>query len=195
MKSLLRVFAIVAIVILSTVSAVAQQPEESVTIPKSQLTDQQKADLATKQLSDKQAMFGKWVGIGDEVGKAVNSGLSAVTTQANAFAQTPVGKWTMFVIVFKVIGEKFVGYLVGACMFIFGVPIWIWSYRKYIPHKYLSKINYGPDGKKLSVEYGFGLGEGKNTLSSDDAGGWVIGHWCVLAVLAIAAFVVMFSGS
>ena len=33
----------------------------------------------------------KWAGIGDEIGKAVNSSLSAVTTQANNFGQT--GSW------------------------------------------------------------------------------------------------------
>jgi hypothetical protein len=196
MKSILKAFAIIAI-ILCAVSAVAQQQsDDTVTIPKSSLTDQQKADLAAKQLTDKQAMFGKWVGIGDEVGKAINSGLAAVTKQTNDFAQTPVGKWTVFVIVFKVVGEKIIQYLLGIVMILIGVPTWVWSYRKYLPKRYLTRVNYDKDtGKLVSKEYNYGYGDGSNRLDSDTASGWCVGHWVGLVLAIIIVCMVMFIGS
>lgn len=127
--------------------------------------------------------FGKWVGVGHEVGVAMNEGLSAITTQANNFAQTPVGKWTMFVIVFKVIGEKVVQYLVGFFVFAIGIPIWIWSYRRFTPHNYVDKITYAADGKtKVAIEYD----------QYDGDTDWAVGHWFALIVLIAIGIGVMF---
>jgi hypothetical protein len=170
------------------------QDTETVTIPKSQLTDQQKADLAANALKAKTDQYGKWVGIGHEVGVAVNEGMSAVTTQANNFAQTPVGKWTMFVIIFKVVGNTFMGYIIGAVMAVTIMPFWIWSYRKYLPKKYLKKVNYDPTtGKKISEDYGYGVSD--EDMDEDVLNGWKAGHWGFLAAWFIAIFVIMFANN
>lgn len=192
MKTALKLFAIVAIVLFSASAVPQDTPQDTVTIPKSELTDQQKTELEQKDLQDKIDRYGKWVGVGHEIGVAVNEGLTAVTTNANTFAQTPVGKWTMFVIIFKVIGEKIIGYFVGLVFFLIGIPVWIWSYRRYIPHKYVHKVNYGPDGKKTSVEYGHGYGD---DLSASDATGWAIGHWVILLIFIAIGCGIMFSGN
>jgi hypothetical protein len=189
MKNLKLVVAL--LVTLVPVVGFAQDSQETVTIPKSSLTDQQKAEYAAAQLKAKSDQYGKWIGIGHEVGVAVNDGLAAVTTQANNFAQTPVGKWTMFVIIFKVIGSSAASYILITLMAFFAVPIWLWSYRKYLPKKYVTKITYGPDNKKQSVEYGYGYGDsGKGGLSAELASNWLIGHWIFIGVWFICIFVI-----
>lgn len=188
--------AVLLVVIFASISY-AQDANETVTIPKSELTEKQRSDLSDKELQDKVSQYGKWVGIGHEVGIAVNDGLTAVTTQANNFSQTPVGKWTIFVIIFKVVGEKAIQYMVGISMLLFGLPIWIWSYRKYLPRKYLTKRTFGEDEKKLTEEYDYGYGgiDRRNSLSADNASKWAIGHWIILAVFTGITLAVMFTGN
>lgn len=198
MKSLKSVLVLFVLLVLSS-AAWAQTPE-TVTIPKSSLTEQQKADLAAADLKAKTDQYGKWVGIGHEVGVAVNEGMSAVTTQANNFAQTPVGKWTMFVIIFKVIGNSAITYIGCFCLALIGIPVWLWSYRKYLPKKFLVKVNYdATTGKKISEEYNYGYGvisdgrgsSNSNVLDKDMANNWCVGHWGAIAVLTLVIIVML----
>src|SRR5205807_1312407 len=78
--------------------------EDTVTIPKSQLTPEQLQKVQQEQLDEKIKTYGKWVGIGKEVGVAVNSSLESITNQADHFAKTGVGKFTMVLVTWKVIG-------------------------------------------------------------------------------------------
>lgn len=183
---------LVVLVLLSAVFAQAQQQqEETVTIPKSQLTEQQKAELAQRAIDGKIEQYGKWVGIGHEIGVSLNEGLSAISTQANNFAQTPVGKWTVAVIVFKVVGNQFIHLLIGIIMTIVGVPIWIWSYRRFLPKRYVKRVKYAADGKtKDYEEYEYGFGD----MSEDVANGWCIGHWVILVIYTIVTLFTIFAG-
>ena len=116
--------------------AFAQQTTETVTIPVSQLTEAQKTELAKKELQEKADKYGKWVGIGHELGTAVNESLSSVTSNANAFSQTGVGKITIALVVYKVVGKELIGVMLGLLFFFVGVPIWVWAfYRNCITHR------------------------------------------------------------
>lgn len=119
---------LVCLVLLS--SFVFAQEEKMVSIPESKLTEQQRAEL---QKENATAMLGTahgWVGIGKEVGEAVNSSLSAVTVQADNFSKTGVGKLTVALVVWKVIGDQAVHLLGGMIELLVFVPIFLWSYRK-----------------------------------------------------------------
>lgn len=61
------------------------QDENKVLVPKSMLTEKQ---LAEAEKGDLKTNVHEWAGLGREVGEAVNSSLSAITEQANAFAKT-----------------------------------------------------------------------------------------------------------
>src|SRR5271157_51491 len=131
-----------AFLVASASPAMAQQPEEQVSVPKSMLTKDQLDAIAQQNMKDKVERYGKWVGIGHEVGQAVNESLSAITTQANNFAQTPVGKWTIVVVIYKVIGQQLTGLVIGVGTLLIGLPLWIWSYRKYLPHRIVTERTY-----------------------------------------------------
>jgi hypothetical protein len=177
---------IIAALLLLSTFAFPQEKEEMVSVPKSKLSKQQLAEVEADDLKAKAEQYGKWVGIGKEVGIAVNDGLSAVTTQTNNFAQTPVGKWTIAVIVFKVVGVQVIGLLVGLGMFAVGIPIWLWSYRKFLPHAVLDKETLDKEtGKVVSREY-------KRYDDNEIASSWRIGHWVIFGVFTATALGIMF---
>jgi hypothetical protein len=114
----------IAVLLLMSVGAFGQnQQEEMVSVPKSKLTDQQKADLKIDSAKS-------WIGLGDEIGKAVNGTLAAVTTQSNNFAQTSVGKLTVVLVIWKILGDQALHVLGGIIEILLLVPIWIWSFRR-----------------------------------------------------------------
>lgn len=49
--------------------------------------------------------IGKWVELGKEVGTAMKEGLGALTNETDKFSKTGVGKFTMFIITYKVLGN------------------------------------------------------------------------------------------
>ena len=180
MKKAFSIFVILAALMLP-VFAVAQQAEETVTIKKSELTTDQLNKIEARQLQEKVDQYGKWVGVGHEVGTAINEGLAAVTTNASAFAATPPGKLTMFLIAYKVIGHDVLGAAIGIPMLIVGTIIWIWSYRRYMPQNRLVSETTDKDGKHIKTfEYGHG------DLKSDEANGWMAGHWVMLIIFIVA---------
>jgi uncharacterized membrane protein len=103
------------------------QDSEKVLVPKSILTPEQ-LDEATK--GDLKTNVHEWAGLGKEVGEAVNQSLSAITEQANTFAKTGVGKLTVILVVWKVIGDQAVHVLFGLVELLVFLPLWIWSYRR-----------------------------------------------------------------
>ncbi len=110
---------------------VAQQPsQQTVTISKEMLTKEQLQAVEQQQIDQKIATYGKWVGLGKEVGEAVNGSLSALTTQADTFAKTGVGKFTMFMVAYKVLGNDLLGVLIGIPLMILFTFLFIWSYRR-----------------------------------------------------------------
>jgi len=92
------------------------------------------------KIKDKQAItkVGEWVGVGKEVGEAVNSSLTALTKNASDFADTRLGKWTMFIVAYKVIGKDFVQVFVG--FFLLCVLSIIWISFSIAQFRYSSKI-------------------------------------------------------
>lgn len=103
---------------------------EMVTVPKSALTADQLAQVEQRNLQDKISTYGKWVGLGKEVGEAVNSSLSALTSQADNFAKTGVGKFTLFMVAWKVLGSDIMDIVIAVPIMMLLTSLFIWSYRK-----------------------------------------------------------------
>lgn len=163
--------------------------EKTYQIPESQLTEEQKAKLHTPTST---STVRDWVGLGKEIGQAVDSSLSAISNQANEFAKTPVGKMTVFVVIFKVIGDTAVHIAGGIFEIIIFMPLWVWSYRRFLPKKILSKENLdATTGKVISREYVvLGYQGGKVEENIDN---WRMAHWVVLAALGIIVLATVFT--
>lgn len=181
--------AAVTVCILSALAmAQAGSNDETIVVRKSDLTKEQLAKVDAEEMQKRVDRYGKWVGIGHEVGTAVNESLVAVTANAQNFSNTTPGKVAIFLVVYKVIGRDILGVLISLVILFIGLPIWIWSYRKYIPHSYLVKETVAEDGKHKIREYGYGYSK----LDEDLATGWAIGHWVVLAIYTMIALACIF---
>ncbi len=139
--------------VLSGITATAEETQqkndtadETIVVKKKDLPPNLVADLETKnQIESTQKKiesYGKWVGVGKEVGVAVNESLSALTTQADTFSKTGVGKFAMFLVAWKVLGRDFIGFIIGVPLLLFGTIMFVWSYRRMcLPYSVLTKIN------------------------------------------------------
>lgn len=116
-------------------AAIAQQQktgEETLVVPKKYLS-QEAIDHAVAPLPQEPVVeVSKWVGLGREVGQAMNEGLGAVVTQTDKFGATRVGNFVMAAIAWRIFGEDLKAVVLGIPTMIAGVALWVWSYRKFL---------------------------------------------------------------
>jgi hypothetical protein len=125
---------LVIILILSMFAVVfSQQQEKTYSVPESQLTAEQKAKIQISQVSG-------YAGLGKEIGDAIGGGLHSLNTEVNSFSESPAGKFTMFIIAYKVIGNDFVQFLIGIPLWLIGSMVWaILFYRNVTIRKVVTK--------------------------------------------------------
>lgn len=121
--------------------------EKMVSVPESQLTEQQKVELSKQQVSQTLEAASKWVGLGKEVEEAINGGLMALTRNADTLSQTNVGKFTMFMIAWKVMGTDVIQLVVGSVVFIIIITISMFYYFQNIRKRKYYEREYFEDGK------------------------------------------------
>lgn len=121
---------VICIALLLPSVALAQQSASSeslITVRKSELP----ADLLKKiEMERKIQAYGEYVGLGEEIGHAVDATLTAVSENAVKFAETDVGKLAIFLVVWKVIGKDFTQLVIGIFLLIVGFPIFIWVWTR-----------------------------------------------------------------
>lgn len=125
-SKMLRVMIVLPIMVMATsVVSAQEQSNDRITVKKSDLPP----DLLKKiETENKIQTYGAWVGVGKEVGTAVNEGLSALTKNADDFAKTGVGKFTMLMIAWKVMGWHLVHIIFGTLFFVIGLVVFCWSW-------------------------------------------------------------------
>ena len=74
-------------------------------------------DLQIAEYEKKIKQFGDWVGVGGEVGTAINEGLTAVVDVADKFGKTDVGKFTLVLVAWKVMGKDVIKIILGLLFF------------------------------------------------------------------------------
>jgi hypothetical protein len=110
-------------------NAQTNNQDETILVRKSDLPAEVVQQLQSKQqlaeMSQKLETYGKWVGIGKELGTAVNESMSALTTQADKFSKTDVGKFTMFMVAYKVLGNDAIALVKRLIMIPIGIVVLI----------------------------------------------------------------------
>lgn len=143
MKRLITGLLAVAVVFSQGVTdAFAQDASsEYITIRKTDVPAEMLSRLKEKeyvqQVGDRVKQYGEWVGIGKEIGIAVNEGLEAVTDKASKFSETLPGKVTIAVIIWKVVGKDILGLLVGIPLIILATSMYAWAWRSLFRGAYI----------------------------------------------------------
>jgi len=116
---------------------------ETITVKKSDLPP---AVLEKIETSNKIRQYGEWIGLGKEIGQATREGLSALTNESNKFAHTSVGKFVMFIIAWKVIGNQALRIIITLPILLFVTVIFVWAFKKHcMPFKVITEVK-GSDG-------------------------------------------------
>ena len=166
-----------------------------VSIPEDQLTEQQKQALKLQQADTVIEKAHGWVGIGKEMGQAFDQALASLSDRSNQFAGTKVGKFTMFLVAWKVMGEQagqvlnaLVHILCGLLELVLIVPIFLWSYRRTcMDHM----ICTGKEGFWLWGKKTYQLVEAG--ARKDDVPAIQIAHWIAAIIFTIIILVTFFT--
>jgi hypothetical protein len=114
------------------------QTDSMVMVPKSMLP---KSVIAQVEMQNVAQTYGKFAGIGKEIGVGIREGLGALTDETNKFANTKVGKFTMIIIAFKVLGLQLIQFIFGFTLWIFGSIATVFIYRSAIrPRRILKEV-------------------------------------------------------
>lgn len=120
--------ALIVLLILGAVTAWGQQqPEKTYVVKESQLTPGQKASLEAQEHTQQITSYAGW---GKEVGTAMKEGLSALNEEVNKFSESSAGKFTMFVIAYKVMGKDAVRFTIALPLWILGTFYFMYLFRK-----------------------------------------------------------------
>jgi hypothetical protein len=157
---------LIVLFIAAVMSFAAAAADEVRSVDISKLTNAQKADVLKyaasleeskgSNLSEKtREEVGKWGELGVGMGRAAVAAAKEVGVAANEFVQTPLGKITMGVVVYKVIGKDIIKFLVGSTVFtIFLTVAVILVFRKKgnVTYDYKPAL-WGLYNKKYLVSY------------------------------------------
>ena len=171
----------------------SQSQNETVVMKKSDLTTEQLAKVQSQQVKETLGAYAEYAEMGRGVGLAVGESLKAVKDVAVDLSNTNVGKFTMFLIAWKVmakdildVGDKVFGYLVGIPFLTFSLLLCAVSYyRQCVPRRVL--VEKGPGlwiwrSKKFEI---FDPAKREGKLGQDDQ----------VFVHGIAAMVLIIIGS
>lgn len=133
--------------LLSPVFAQQAQPQY-ITVNVQDLSPEQIAAIKAKQsLRD----YGQYVGMGKEIGEAMNAALTSLTDSVNKVADSKAGHFTMAMIAFKVVGWPAAHILIGLSLylmvFLLSLLFYVTNVRK---HTFL--VSVGPDKTKKYQE-------------------------------------------
>lgn len=171
-----------------------QQTEQAV-----QLTDDQKVALvnsvvqlaaspnkdqtpgAPKNATPTAEDVDKWASVGEKLGKSIATVAREAGIAVNEFASSPVGKFSLFLIAWSVLGNSLL-HVIGAVM------IWVVGYfivRQYTRITREEEISYDETKKNI-----FGNYPVKRILRGDASPDLCVGYWCMSLVVFFVGFIV-----
>lgn len=100
---------------------------------------------------------GKYSGLGKEIGLAVGNSLAAVNKEVGAFGESKVGKFTMVIVAWKILGEDVKGFTEAVFGVVIGIPLliafnWfmIWFWKRTTSK---TRLVVSEEGKKKQYQY------------------------------------------
>ena len=123
----------------------------------------------------------KWAELGGNMGKAAVGAAKEIGMAANEFIATPLGKVTMGVVIYKVIGKDIIKFIVGGAILVFFFSMAVYLVRS---KKYTGSVEY---------EYKpafFGLRQKQVVKSGVIDSDWAVGYMVAALACVIMGMVV-----
>lgn len=123
-------------------------PDSAVIELKKKCVEVSKVQQAAPDVSD----IAEYAELGKKYGIALSEVAKSIGTTVNELAQTPVGKFMLVMVAYKVMGEDLIGIVGGVVWFSTMIPLWIFMFYKLVfsTRKVVEKFNEA--GKRISQE-------------------------------------------
>lgn len=94
--------------------------------------------------------MGEYAELGKKYGIALSEVAKSIGTTVNELAQTPVGKFMLIMVAYKVMGDGLIGVLGGAIWFLTMIPLWVYMFHRMVLSTRSVRETYDPTTAKLS---------------------------------------------
>jgi len=189
-----KIFGLLMLVLFIGINVQAQTQPQKVGDPSTYLTAEQQAkyysDLKIAELEKKLETYGNWVGVGGEVGTAIKEGLTAVVDVADKFGGTDVGKFTMVLVAWKVVGKDMVRIVLGLVFIAIFTWLLIYSFKRTCIERRILVKNSNPGFLRYPkikdyeiIEPRFGDGEGLGIIRIAHIVFFFIGIWVTYGIM------------
>lgn len=190
MKKVLSLFVMFAVLMIGSQVLAQTTTSPRTGDPTTYMTPDQLAkyysDIKIADLEKKLEVYGNWVGVGGEVGTAVEEALSAVVSVADDFGKTEVGKFTLVMVAWKVMGKDLVRILLGIVFIAIFTWLLIFSFKRTCIERRVMTKNPGfmkyPKEYKI-IEPLFGDGEGLGIIRIAHLFLFFIGIWITFGIM------------
>ncbi len=120
-----------------------------------------------------------------KIGTATREALNGVVDVSDKFSKTDIGHFVLFMVAWKIIGQKALAVVVGLPLFIAGVGVWFLVMRRFmLPYRVLIKEDKATKTKEWAVQqFKFQSGDAKGIVGG--AFVFVIVGWCIVWILVI----------
>lgn len=132
-----KLFAVIAMMIALAVPAAAQTGCDALEVnglPEAVVIDLKKkcVELAKPVTSISVDSMGEYAELGKKYGIALSEVAKSVGTTVNELAQTPVGKFMLVMVAYRVMGDDVIGVAGGVIWFTTMIPIWIYMFHRLV---------------------------------------------------------------
>lgn len=120
----------------------------------------------------------KYVEVGKGIGAGLGEAARSLNIAVNEFAVSPVGKWTLVLITYKVVGQDIIGLVMGLLWFAVFIPLWAYYFKRICLYQSITEeMNNGKVVKRHYQGY---------SPKDDHVLGYRIGFCIVMAIICIA---------
>jgi flagellar basal body-associated protein FliL len=159
--------------------------QSAVSIDTSKLSPEAKAEISkiktAEKIDSKIQEVGKWAGCGKEIGVAVNSVLGAIADNVDKVGNTKVGKFTMFLVAYKVIGRDIIGFILIPLIMLVVLFTFMWLFKKFcFPYRYISQDALKDEKGKITQPAKYNVSEPEYMIN---ARAWLVALFVVIEVV------------
>lgn len=91
--------------------------------------------------------MGEYAELGKKYGIALSEVAKSIGTTVNELAQTPVGKFMLVMVAYRVMGDGVIGVVGGAIWFMTMIPLWVYMFHRMVLSTRRIHESFTPEGK------------------------------------------------